>query len=177
MSSAFDPFNNNNPYAASSTQSPGFPAQRRSSLPGYCVTMFIISLVFCVLRVLLVGLGIVGMIAISRMPSPPPQATGALWEVLSGVGIAFFGITGNSLMLARKPIGFYFGVMLALCVAASFIVGIVQAFSAAQAVPQGSPEFIGLLVGAAMMMLIRAALLVAYIVALAKFRTWCATSV
>lgn len=173
MSSAFDPFNNNNPYATTSAQPASFPNQPRAGLPAYCTTMFIISLVFCVIRVLLVGLGIVGMIAISQMASPPPQATGAIWEVLSGAAMAFFGIIGNSLMLARKRVGFYFGIMLVIAVLCSFVVGIIQALSLASVQPEGSPELIGMMIGAGVMILIRLGLLGAYILALAKFKKWC----
>ncbi len=178
MSNLFDS-NTNNPYASSfavpQQQSPSVQAK----LPGYCTTMFIISLVFSFLRIVTTGFSILGMYVLSQADTESPLASNAIWEVLTGAGMMVSGIIGNSLMLARKPVGLYFGYLLVFFVLASFLVAMIQTatmFNMQGAGAAGSPQqaqLIGMVIGASVVIVIRLALVAAYVLALVKFKKWC----
>jgi hypothetical protein len=178
MSNLFDS-NTNNPYASSYAAPQQQAPRTQASLPGYCTTMFVISLIFSVLRIASTGFSILGMYMLSQAGAASPLASNAIWEVLTGAGMMISGIIGNSLMLARKPVGLYFGYMLIFFVLSSFLVAIIQTvtlFNMQGAGVAGSPQqaqLIGMVVGASVVIVFRLALVGAYVIALVKFKQWC----
>ncbi len=178
MSNLFDS-NNNNPYASSFAAPQQQPSSIQASLPGYCTTMFIISLIFSILRIASTGFSILGMYMLSQADTASPLASNAIWEVLTGAGMMLSGIIGNSLMLARKPVGLYFGYLLVFFVLGSFLVAMIQTVTlfnmqgSGVAGSQQQAQLIGMVIGASVVIVIRLALVGAYVFALVKFKQWC----
>lgn len=134
--------------------------------------MFIVSLVFSVLRILFVALGILGYIMMADMVNPPAGFALAIPELLAGVGIIIFGLLGNSLMLARKKIGVTLGAVLVFFVLASTVIGGLQGAAYLSNYNSGSPEWMGAIFGVVFTLIIRVAILIAYVFALLKFNKW-----
>lgn len=139
--------------------------------------MFIVSLILCILRVFSTALSLIGTVMIAKMDSPPPGAEVAILEVITGGFIALFGIIGNSLMLAKKPVGFYFGCLTVLSVLGTYLVSAIQlssVFSQQQMnqAPNAQAMMVGMIVGAVVVILFRLVLLALYVFALNKFRGW-----
>ncbi len=103
----------------------------------------------------------------------------AVMDVVTGVGMMFSGIIGNSLMLARKRVGLYFGYLLVFFVLSSFLVAMIQMvtlFNSQGSGAAGAPQqaqLIGMVIGASVAIIFRLALLIAYVLALVKFKQWC----
>ena len=139
-------------------------------MPGFCKTIFIIELVFCCIRTVLVLGGIVGLLNMVNVP-PRLQQT-VIFEVSAGAGIAVFGIFGMGLLLARKDMGVVLGYLDVVSTIGSLIVAVWQLSILAENVPPGSPERIGMYVGGGITLLIRLALIGLLIAAMMKYRDW-----
>ena len=72
-------------------------------LPSFCKTMFIIDLVLCCIRALLVFLSIAGYMILKSQGSPLLHTVP--FEILTGVIMAAFGIPANILLLKQKSSG------------------------------------------------------------------------
>ena len=165
-------YNAPNPYVVSSLEQNQLGAAPRGKLPVFVMVMLIISLVFSLIRVLLVLLSIAGFYMMSQMEVPPPEFALAYAEVGTGIGIALFGVIGNSLMLAKKKVGFYFGVLLVLSVIGSIATGCFQANAMLAAYAPGTPEHTGAIVGFIFSVIVRLGILIAYGIALMQFWRW-----
>ncbi len=166
--------NEANPFAAPQI-STGNKLRRPSSksgLPTFCLVMFIVSLVFCVLRLMMVVLGFIGWSALTQANPNDPLLATVLFEIGAGAAMAFFGIVGNSLLLAKKPIGVVFGWGLVAATLVSIGVGVWQLSIMAEAYPDGSPERVGAYIGGGVMVLIRLTILILFGVALMRFGRW-----
>lgn len=170
----------NNPYASSLVASQQQPPSITGEFPKFCTTMFVISLIFSILRILSTGFSILGILLIaSQAGTPDFMVRNAVMDVVTGAGMMLSGIIGNSLMLARKPVGLYFGYLLVFFVFGSFLVAMIQAVtlfnaqgSGAAAAPQ-QVQLFSMVIGAGVAIIFRLALVVAYVVALLKFKQWC----
>jgi len=155
------------PYATSA-QGYGDYAQP-TSMPTYAKVVIIIDLVFCSLRLLLVPLSIFGMTVIE--PSDPLYPT-AIFEILTLLGIALFGIPGNALLLMGKPIGILLVGLAILATIGSIGVGFWQMPIMLDEFPPGSPERTGGMIGGVVVALIRLGIIVMVGAALMKFKAW-----
>ncbi len=176
MSDAFNP-PPINPYDAPQTPAGEFPMDgtlhaTSPSIPTFCKVVFIINIVLCSLRAIIALLGTVGYMAMGGAINPALPEMAILGEILSGWGIAVFGIIGNTLLLMRKPAGAVFGF---LCVASAFVsigVGLWQTGYIFEQFPEGSPARIGAYFGAGITTVIRVALAVLLLSAILRFSTW-----
>lgn len=176
MSSAFP--NDPNPYQPSGS-SGGDPYQQPGAetkpFPGYCTVVFIMSIVFCCIRLLLVLLGIAGLVMIMNNPQAVEggvTVTTAILEVASGAGMVFFGIVGNALMLAKKRLGFVFGWLLVVSVLGNIGSGLLQIGGLFEQFEPGTPEFVGGIIGLVGVLAIRLFILGAYVYGLVLFKKW-----
>ena len=85
-------------------------------------------------------------------------------EVISGLGIALFGIPGNVMVLLKKPGGIPLCYLNVACTVLSLIVGVWQA-TILVGNTSGGAETVGALFGGMIALVIRAVLLVLYIAA------------
>ena len=161
-----------NPYAASSGMLGNVGQPAKPGLPLFAMIMFITSLFFSLLRVLLVMLGFAGYVAMKNMDPPPPELASVPAEIGTGIAIAFFGIFGNGLLLAKQKLGLFLGYLLVLAVIGSILTGFWQASGIMSKYDPGSPEFIGAIVGLVFVVGIRIAILAAYVAALIQFKKW-----
>lgn len=162
-----------NPYAATS-----LPAQRYAQseaplqprLPGFCKVVFIFDLVFCILRLPLAALGVVGYFAmIQENPGDPLLAT-VIFEIVTGAGIVAFGITGNSLLLAQKSWGVYLGFLAVIFTIGSIAAGLWQLWLAMQPMPPKMQA--AAMVGGAITLGIRLGINALVCIALVRFIHW-----
>ena len=149
-------------YAAAS--SPG-------GVSGFNKGWIITDLVFCVLRVPLVLLGIVGMISLG---AGSPLIPAVVAEVLSGLGICLFGIVGNTLLLMRKPAGVPLAWLALLSVLLSVLVGIWQ-LSIQMAPVTDNAHRLGMMIGAAFVFVLRVGLNVVYAAVVVRVKNNLAT--
>lgn len=171
--------NDLNPYQPSNLYSPASNANAISapsnSLPGFCLVIFITSLVLCIIRVFVVALSILGLLFLARNANGVPQGSWymglAVVDVIVGLGISLLGITANSLLLLKKGVGLYLGYALAFFVAISLGVAVINICLMFRAAMEGG-NLIPMLIGAGGAMAIRFALAIAYLVGLQKFRVW-----
>ncbi len=141
--------------------------------------MFILDLVFVGLRAILVLFGIFGVIMMQSLPEPDPMIVNTgIWEVLSGVAMVVTGLAASGMMLAKIRAGAYVAIVKVVAVISSYVVSFWQtsyAIANFSQLPEGSPEqvggYIGLGIGG-VFLLIRVALLVAYVFAVLKFLRW-----
>lgn len=144
------------------------PAPRRG-LPVLCLAVFIMDLVFCVIRVPLVGFGIVGL---QMAPNDPMVVQTGIFEVLAGVGIVVCGIPGNIAMLAKQKWGVVLGWATVAATIASVCVGLWQmTFFLEQHAP-GTLEYVGAIMGGVIVLGLRLSLLGLYVAALLWFARW-----
>jgi len=161
-----------NPYAASATPISSAPVTAipvAPSFPVYCTVMFIVSLVFCVIRAILVPFSVMGLEVI---PADHPLQATLPFEIVGHAGMALFGIAGNGLMLARRAWAVWLGYALVFFVLFSIAVGVMQALVLVEAAPAGVNAGASGMVGAIIMLMIRLGLLGCYVVALVKFSAW-----
>jgi hypothetical protein len=163
-----------NPYSApeatSVSTTPTLEAPPPVTLPRFCKGFFIADLVFCVLRLLIVLLGVAAFATLG--PEEAPDAPSFGMEVITGLAIAVFGISGNILLLNRQRWAVVFGYLCVGATVASILVGVWGAVLGAQEIGGNTPELAGFVVGAGFSVMLRLALLGMYIVALAKFSAW-----
>ena len=161
-----------NPYADSQLDStrPFAPAAPRESMPTFAMVMFIVSLIFSVLRAPMVLLSIVALMTPRNVPQQ--LAHTVPMEVATGVAVVLFGIVANTLLLLRKPIGIPFAWCLVAAVLASMGLGIWQISLNMEVFPEGSPQRVGMVVGAGFVMLLRLAIVGLYVAAVMMFSKW-----
>ncbi len=133
-----------------------------SALPTFAMVMMIISLVFFVIRVPIVALSCLAI----AMLKDDPFFFMAILEAVTGALMALFGITGNSLVLAKKPLGIPLCWLAVAATVGSILVGVAQVPAQFGKFAADSPEFIGAMVGLVLFGGIRIAILVAYIFAI-----------
>jgi hypothetical protein len=141
--------------------------------------MFITSIVFAAFRLVAVPFSVIGFFALQKQADP--MAVTAIFEIITGAGIAIFGLLANGLMLARIKAGIALGWVLVASVVGSMLVGFWQAPYLAANLAQQNPAAgdagaIGVYVGVGVVSLFRFALLAAYVVALVMYSKWYAKS-
>lgn len=156
-----------NPYSAPQ----GFPhgesphsARPATSLHPYVTVVVIIDILLRVLRFFLAALSTVGVFTLDRNS---PLFMSGVAEMVTGLGMAIFGLVGDGLVLAKKRIGIAFCVVAGVATIGNMITGVVQipVVIKMQKIT-GGPELIGAYVGAAIVIVIRLGLLAAYVMAL-----------
>jgi hypothetical protein len=148
---------------SSQTWNAGAPLPPTEALPSVVIAGMVIDLVFCVLRLLILGFSIIGLAMLMRVNDGMKFA--AIFEVLTGVIMVVFGIAGDSLVLAKKRIG------IPLCWVAvggtvlSILVGVGQLFMMQQGRPElaQGPALVGAIIGGALAAIIRFGLLAFYV--------------
>jgi len=138
------------------------------TFPLYSRIFFILSLVFSVLRLLLVALSFVGWAAMEGQDAPLERTV--IFEILTGAGMAVFGLVGNIMMLCRKVVGTVFGWLLVAFALGSLGVGVWQGSIIFSQFEPGSPQFIGGIIGMGGVLVVRLGLIVAYSFAIIWFR-------
>lgn len=138
--------------------------------PTFAKVMFIIDLVLCSIRLLLVLIGIVG--AVGLIEQNDPLAPTVLFELATGAGIVLFGIPGNILLLLRKPWAVALGWLALVSTVASLGVGVWQLEIILDRVPPGGPERAVAAVAAVVTVLARLFLIALYGAALWLFSSW-----
>lgn len=142
-----------NPYNSPVYGAPGQPTfdpfgkqPAAKTLGGFVLTILILDLIFCALRLGLAALGAVGFAMIE--PDDPMRPT-VVFEVGTGLAIALFGISANIMILLQNRIGIYLAVVKILFTAANMLVGIWQASLQFGPIADGAvgDERTGILVG------------------------------
>jgi len=178
-----NPFGNQNPYMPPQGQwgqQPGQwgpPAGHTPDVPGFCTVMFIVSLIFCLLRGAIVAFGFIG---IGMLPPDHPAMKTAVLEIGTGLGMVLCGVPANALLLFKNQIGFYLGWGLIAFTIGSILTGIASIFlsggniGGAEPPPPGmeNAQLIGMIIGGSISVIIRVIIIVAYAVALLKFQSW-----
>jgi hypothetical protein len=123
-----------NPYA--SPQAYGDAPQANSEQSsGFSKAMFIVDLVFCVIRIPLALRSIGVVVAMATFPAgvPVPYPAGAnpifvsaVLEAISGTAIAVLGLPANILGLMKRKLAFSLGMMCLLCTLVSILTVICQ---------------------------------------------------
>jgi hypothetical protein len=145
------------------------PAVR--SLGTFVLTILIIDLVLCSLRLIMAALGVAGYAFIA--PDDPMRAT-VIFEVGTGLAIALFGIPANLLILLKNRIGIYVAVIKIVFTLANMLVGIWQAFlqfgpmSGDVEGPERAGMLVGFMIGVGFVVVFRFVLMGLYIAALVK---------
>ena len=154
----------------------GQPSGYTPDVPGFCKVMFIVSLVFCFLRAIIVALGFVGM---GMLPKDDPAMKMAFFEIGTGLGMVLCGVPGNALLLAKNQIGVFLGWGLVAFTVGSILTGIITVFMMAgnPAGPKAPPgaetaQFVGMMIGGGISVLIRVGIIAAYGAALIQFQNW-----
>jgi hypothetical protein len=176
-----NPFGNQNPYMPPQgqwNQQPGqwgAPEGYAPGVPVFCTVMFVVSLVFCIIRSLFVALGFVGM---GMMKPDDPLLKAAFLEIGTGLGMVLCGVPGNALLLFKNQIGFYLGWGLIACTIGSILTGIVEMAltggNMGRPPPPGAENalLVFTIFVATITVLIRLGIIVAYGAALIQFQNW-----
>jgi hypothetical protein len=163
------PSDPNNPYASPfGGQSPAPPAQAR--LPTFAKTMFIIDLVFCGLRALMVPFSVIGYTTFTQ--NHDPLLPTAVPEVLASSMMVIFGISTNVVGLLHKPWTVWLGSVSSLATLGSLGVAVWQGSIQMAAFAPGTPQRIGGYIGLGVVLLIRIGILALYVAALVQFAQW-----
>ncbi|MCK9554788.1 hypothetical protein M0R36_03095 [bacterium] len=152
------------------TQNPA-PGAAPNPYPVFSKTFFIMDLVFSSLRIPLVLLGIIGMISLQK---DDPIYFSGYFEILTGAGIAVFGLWANIALLAKKPSGItmaYYNIAFTI---GSVLVGIWQIIIQSSAVAGDAVRVASFSIGSGFAFIIRIALLACYFIAVKKFKLWMA---
>ncbi len=151
--------------------SPFKAAPRGTSLGAFVLTMLILDLVFCGLRLMLGAFGLAGYAVI---PPDDPMRQTVIFEVATAFGIALFGFAGDTLILLKKKIGIPVAAIKIAFTVGSVVAGVWQGFLQFQQFPgdmsgpEGAGFVVGFFIGAGFVVLIRLVLLGLYIAALVK---------
>ena len=145
------------------------PQGLASRLPIFCIVMFAIDLVFCFIRMLLVGAGIVGLLAAGG--DPMVVETGLL-EVATGAGMVLFGIPADIAMLVKQKWALVLAWVKVVATLGSVGVGLWQMSFILDQLPPGSAERIGGMIVGGIVTVIRLGLLALYVTALVMFAKW-----
>lgn len=138
------------------------PHGSTAPLPTFVLVIAIVDLLFCVLRLGFVGLSVLGLM---MMAEGAPAFLPGIFEALTGLGIAGFGIPGNALLLAKRRVSL---ILCKLNLAFTVASMVVSVWSLALMLPQGGRqgEVVAFAVGAAFVLVVRILLAVVYGVAL-----------
>lgn len=146
------------------------PPSAVNSPPTFTFVMFVVSLLFCVVRLLLVMLAVPGyFVIVKTMPEMGPTV---IAEIATGAGMVVSGLIGNGLMLARKRIGIVFGWLLCAFTLGSLGVGIWQGSFRLQQFGPGTPQYVGAIIGIVLVIGIRLFLVGLYGFAVTQFSRW-----
>ncbi len=140
------------------------------SLPVFCTIVFVIDLVLCSLRTLLVLIAIPGYMLLKQ--DHHPLAPTAIFEILAGAGIVLSGIPANIGLLLRRSWGVPLAYASAAATLLSIIVGAWQANITLNQFQPGSAELIGGLIGGGAMLAVRLGILGLFVMAVALFAAW-----
>lgn len=152
----------------------GAPAAQAVPFPIYTLVVAIIDMVFCVLRLALVGMGIYGLTLIMRRPDAGSTVAMGIAEVVSGAAMVVLGIAANGMILAKKRPGVIIGWMLVAATGVSLGLGLFQGFMQMSRFQPGSPQFVGAIIGIVLVVGLRIGIIVAYAFALLMFQKWLA---
>ena len=159
-----------NPYQPSyATYAPQMHAPAK--LPTFCLVMFILGLVFAVLRVPLVIMGAFTWFALQPNAENQALFTSVPFEVLTGAAISLFGIPGNIGMLLKQRWGVVLGFLTVAASLASLGVALWQ-LSLMFQVTDDPAERAGFVGGAAVTLLIRITIIGLYALAILKLSQW-----
>src|SRR5262245_59059715 len=106
-----NPYGNQNPYVSpqggwGQPDQWSQPGGHAPGVPGFCTTMFVVSLCFCVIRGVLVAVGFLGL---AILPAGSPAVVVVYFELATGIGMVLCGLPANSLLLAKNQIGIFLG--------------------------------------------------------------------
>ncbi len=165
-----------NPYETPQTLAPQ-PYQQptappRRGIPTFSKVMFIVSLIFCLLRVPAVLMSFIGLTMIQQGQGPVELLPTVWFEIGSGALLAGCGILANSLMLAKIDWAVTLGYLTALAVLFSIGVGVWQSMLQLGLQQSGTPEHMGMTIGIVFMVGFRLVLLGLYVGALIQFAAW-----
>ena len=135
---------------------------QKTKLGAFVLTIVIMDLVFCVLRVVI---GLFGLVGYAVIPEGNPLRPTIIFEVITAEGIGVFGILANTFILLKKRIGIPLSAICILFTVLNMLVGAWQGYLQVPA-DMGTPEGIGFVVGAVVVMAIRLALLILYVMAI-----------
>ena len=138
----------------------GYPAAPK--LGGFIMTMVIMDLVFCTLRLLAAAMSMIGA---TMLPANNPLLQSVPFEIATSLGVAVCGLTGNTLILLKKKLGVAISVGTVLFTVGSIGVGAWQAMLLCPA-KLNTPEGVGHVIGVAFALIVRTILLVLYGIAL-----------
>jgi hypothetical protein len=145
--------------------------RRGSSYPVFPKVIFILDIIFCSIRLVMVPLSLFGAVFMQRNDPNNPMLPTTYFEVGTNLAVGLVGLLAAGLMLGRKRFGAILGVLAILAVLANMGVGFWQGTIqfAAQGFKPGSPEYVGGLVGLGLVALVRLVLLGLYVGALLAF--------
>jgi hypothetical protein len=141
-------------------------APRQVRLGPFVMTIVIMDLVLCSLRLLV---GVFSTVGYMVIPESDPLRVSVMSEIVSAFGIAAFGLPANILILMKNRFGILLAAGSILFTAYGLFVGVWQARLMMPANLSG-PEGVGFLVGAVFSIGIRLALLALYVVAVLRAR-------
>jgi hypothetical protein len=155
-------------YPAPSTFGPVNAAPDQVELGAFVLTMVILDLVFCFLRL---ATGLFALLGFAVIAQDDPMRQTVIFEVATALAIAIFGIPGDTLILLKKRVGVSLAAVKTLFTLASMAVGVWQGFlmfPADLSGPEGVGFLVGFIVGAGSVFAIRLVLLALYIAALVQ---------
>jgi hypothetical protein len=146
-------------------------SRSRSTYPTFPKVIFILDIIFCAIRLLMVPLSLFGAVVMKQQNPNDPMIETTYYEVATNLAVGLFGLLAAALMLGRKRIGLVLGLVAILAVLANMGVGFWQGSLTMEknGFKPGSPEFAGALFGIGLVVLIRLVLLGLYIGALVSF--------
>ncbi len=151
----------NNPYQPHSASSHQ-PIHVGSDLPTYSLVVFIVDLLFSLMRALLFA---ISLFAITQGFLPQEMLLFGILESIASFFMFAFGIPGNLLCLMRKSIGPKLIGGAIVATALSLLIAITQV---AVLAPwnAGGPELVGFILGSGFTILIRIGILAAIVIAI-----------
>jgi hypothetical protein len=164
----------NSPIYAELGQTTPDPFGQKSAvkqLGTFVLTILIIDLVLCCLRLMLAALGLAGFAVI---PLDDPMRATVVFEVGTGFAIALFGIPANLLILLKQRIGIYVAGIKIFFTLANILVGIWQAslqfgpMASEVEGPERAGMLVGFMIGVGFVVVFRLVLMGLYIAALVK---------
>jgi hypothetical protein len=145
-------------------------------VPTFSKVLFIIDLIFCILRIPMVLFAVLGLIALrsGQGIDMPYSETVVVLEIASSCLIVVLGIPTDILLLLRRGWALGLGYATALATLPSVGVGTYEAWIQYQNLPAGStPAYgMGVILGGGVALGVRVLLLVLYVIALVKFGGW-----
>jgi hypothetical protein len=160
-----------NPYAPSY---PGYASAMRpnDSMPTFCLTMFIISLCLCLLRIPVVIFGVFGWMGLEATgQANQPIALTVPFEVLSGAAIVVLGISANVGLLLKQRWGVSLGYLTVVACFISMALALWQLSILFQATTDDAQR-VGFVVGAVLTLIIRLTIVGLWLSAVLKFSRW-----